>query len=74
MTGYLARSFQYFADGSVGDSGRNLLAVEANRWRKLGDITDIPKYENGRTNICINCLILGLKGDYLKCNNISFGL
>ena len=74
MTGYLARSFQYFADGSVSDSGRNLLAVEANRWRKLGDITDVPKYENGRTEYLYQLFDFRFeKGNYLKCNNISFG-
>nr|WP_305145471.1 SusC/RagA family TonB-linked outer membrane protein [Butyricimonas paravirosa] len=75
MTGHLARSFQYYASGgTAGATARNLLKIEANRWKKPGDITDIPKYGTSRTEYLYQLFDFRFeKGDYLKCNNISLG-
>ena len=75
MTGHLARSFQYYASGgTAGASAKNLLKIEANRWRKPGDQTDIPKYGTSRTEYLYQLFDFRFeKGDYLKCNNISLG-
>ena len=75
MTGHLARSFQYYASGgTAGASAKNLLKIEANRWRKPGDATDIPKYGTSRTEYLYQLFDFRFeKGDYLKCNNISLG-
>ena len=51
-----------------------MLKIEANRWRKLGDQTDIPKYGTSRAEYLYQLFDFRFeKGDYLKCNNISFG-
>lgn len=74
MTGHRIRSFQYFNDGTVSESGRNVIVTEANRWRKPGDITDVPRYVNGRSEYLYQVFDFRFeKGNYLKCNNISFG-
>lgn len=75
MTGHLIRSFQtYTSGGNVNASARNVLAIEANRWRKPGDITTIPKYENGRTEYLYQLFDFRFEdGSYLKWNNLSFG-
>ena len=74
MTGFLSRSYLDYNKGTVMNSGRNLLRVEANRWRKPGDDTDVPKYENGRTEYIYQLFDIRFeKGNFLKCNNISLG-
>ena len=75
MTGHLARSFQYYVSGgTTSASARNLLKIEANRWRKPGDMTDVPKYGTSRTEYLYQLFDFRFeKGDYLKCNNISLG-
>ena len=75
MAGHLARSFQYYSKGgTVSASAKNLLAVEANRWRKPGDITNIPKYGTDRTEYLYQLFDFRFeKGNFVKCNNISFG-
>ena len=74
MTGHLARSFQYYSGGTAYAAAKNVLKIEANRWRKLGDQTDIPKYGTSRTEYLYQLFDFRFeKGDYLKCNNISFG-
>ena len=74
MTGHLARSFQYYSGGTAYASAKNVLKIEANRWRKPGDITEIPKYGSSRTEYLYQLFDFRFeKGDYLKCNNISLG-
>ncbi len=74
MTGHLARSFQYYSGGTANASAKNVLKIEANRWRKPGDETNIPKYGTSRTEYLYQLFDFRFeKGDYLKCNNISLG-
>ena len=74
MTGHLARSFQYYSGGTAYAAAKNVLKIEANRWRKPGDLTDIPRYDTGRTEYLYQLFDFRFeKGDYLKCNNISLG-
>lgn len=62
MTGHLARSFQYYVSGgTTSASARNLLKIEANRWRKPGDMTDVPSMVLAGPSTCTNCLISVLR-------------
>ena len=48
--------------------------MELNRWRKPGDITDVPKYETSRTSYLYDIYDFRFEnGAFLKCNNVSFG-
>ena len=75
MGGHKIRSFQsYTSNGNVYASSKNVLAMELNRWRKPGDITDIPKYETSRTSYLYDIYDFRFEnGAFLKCNNVSFG-
>lgn len=75
MGGHKIRSFQsYSGNGNVYASGRNVLAQELNRWRKPGDITNIPKYETSRTSYLYDIYDFRYDtGEFLKCNNVSLG-
>lgn len=73
MTGHKIRSFER-AGTPVGISENNVLATEANRWRKPGDITTVPAYSTGRTEYLYQVFDFRFEnGSFLKCNNISFG-
>lgn len=71
MAAYYASS----AGGSVSSAGENVLKKEVGRWRKPGDITDIPGYSTEEyPSIRKDWYDLKLeKGDFLKCNEISLG-
>lgn len=74
MADFFARSYLEYNKGTVGNSARNVLALEANRWRNPGDITNVPKYVNGRSEYVYQIFDIRFeRGDYLKCNNISMG-
>lgn len=64
------------AGGVVSAASQNVLKKEATRWRKPGDITDIPVYSSGGEYSSLNSEWYDLKlesGDFLKCTSISFG-
>lgn len=75
MGGHKIRSFQAYAvGGNVNASSQNVLAMEANRWRKPGDVTDIPKYESFTTSYLKDIYDFRYEdGAFLKCNNVSLG-
>ncbi len=77
MTGHLIPSFQSMTStgGDIYNSEHNVLAIEANRWRKPGDVTDKPRYRVGENSSYLYDIydFRFEKGDYLKCTNISLG-
>lgn len=77
MTGHYIKSFQSFNDSddyTVYASQRNVLPVEANRWRNPGDMTNIPGYSTSRIEYIYQVMDAKFeKGRFLKCNNISLG-
>ena len=75
MGGHKLRSFQsYTSNGNVYAAAQNVLSMEANRWRKPGDMTDVPKYELGRTSYLYDIYDFRYEdGAYMKCNNVSLG-
>ena len=75
MTGHKIESFKSF-HGSLMDAARlNQLKTEINRWRKPGDITDVPKYSTDRNSISLLEITDDKleSGNYLKCNVVSLG-
>lgn len=75
MTGHKIKSFKSF-NGSLADASRlNQLKTEANRWRKPGDITNVPKYTTDRNTISLLEITDDKleSGNYLKCNVVSLG-
>lgn len=74
MTGHLIPSFQSYSQNTAYGSERNVLKTEANRWRKVGDVTNIPKYSINQTAYVYQLFDYKYeKGNFLKCNNISMG-
>ena len=72
MAAYYATS----AGGMVSSANQNVLRKEATRWRKPGDMTDIPVYSSGGSFSSLYSEWYDLKlekGDYLKCTSISLG-
>ena len=64
------------AGGMVSSASQNVLRKEATRWRKPGDMTDIPVYSSGGSFSSLYSEWYDLKlekGDYLKCTSISLG-
>lgn len=64
------------AGGSVSAASQNVLKKEATRWRKPGDVTDIPGYssEGSFSSLYSEWYDLKLeKGDFLKCTSMSIG-
>ena len=62
--------------GSVSAAKQNVLKKEASRWRKPGDITDVPGYSSEGTFSSLYSEWYDLKlerGDFLKCTSISLG-
>ncbi len=75
MTGHKIESFKSF-NGSLANASRlNQLKTEANRWRKPGDITNVPKYSTDRNSISLLEITDDKleSGNYLKCNVVSLG-
>ena len=75
MAGHLIPSFQSMtSSGDIYATSQNVLAMEANRWRKPGDITDKPKYQSDNSSYLYDIYDFRFeKGNYLKCTNISLG-
>lgn len=75
FTGHIIDSYRTrFNGNTVYQASGNVLAEEANRWRKAGDITTIPRYSTSLT--ARNTFFFDdnyESGNYLKCTNISFG-
>ena len=62
--------------GSIEMASMNVLKKEANRWRKPGDITDMPRYNTSSMSSSLQTDWYDRKlesGDYLKCAEISLG-
>lgn len=75
MTGHKIKSFKSYNGSLMNASRLNQLKTEANRWRKPGDITNVPKYTTSTTTLSL-LEITDDKledGSYLKCNLISLG-
>ena len=75
MAGHLIQSFQSMTSGGdIYATSQNVLALEANRWRKPGDVTDKPKYQESNSSYLYDIYDFRFeKGNYLKCTNISLG-
>ena len=75
MTGHTIKSFKSYNGSLMNASRLNQLKTEANRWRKPGDITNVPKYTTSTATLSL-LEITDDKledGSYLKCNLISLG-
>ena len=75
MTGHKIKSFKSYNGSLMNASRLNQLKTEANRWRKPGDITNVPKYTTSTATLSL-LEITDDKledGSYLKCNLISLG-
>lgn len=75
MTGHKIESFKSYNGSLMNASRLNQLKTEANRWRKPGDITNVPKYTTSTATLSL-LEITDDKledGSYLKCNLISLG-
>ena len=75
MTGHKIESFKSYNGSLMNASRLNQLKTEANRWRKPGDITNVPKYTTSTTTLSL-LEITDDKledGSYFKCNLISLG-
>lgn len=75
MAGHKIKSFNSNDRGKSMDlAGQNQYITEVNRWRKPGDITDVAGYSTNYTSYVQNFFDSKLEsGNYVKCNNISFG-
>lgn len=75
MAGHKIESFKSFHGSLVDASRLNQLKTEINRWRKPGDITDVPKYSTDRNSIALLEITDDKleSGNYLKCNVVSLG-
>ena len=77
MTGHKITAAYYAsaAGGSVASASQNVLRKEASRWRKPGDITDVPAYSTDEyPSLRSNWYDLKLEnGNFLKCTGISLG-
>lgn len=60
----------YFTGGQYPTRGK--YAVNLTRWQKPGDITTIPKYVYGQTNVAVGERLL-YRGDYIRLRNITIG-
>lgn len=75
MTGHKIKSFKSYNGSLMNASRLNQLKTEVNRWRKPGDITNVPKYTTSTATLSL-LEITDDKledGSYLKCNLISLG-
>ena len=74
MAGHKIKSFESSHGVQLSAAKYNQLAQELYRWRKVGDITNIPAYtvnSNASSNYFFSSQVES--GNYLKCNNISLG-
>ena len=69
-TGHMIRSFNTFKD----PDSQNRHVNDLNRWRKPGDITNVPRLTQLKGLYTFYMFDWGLeKGDYLKCGYVSLG-
>lgn len=67
----------YFASsnsGSISSAAKNVLVTEAHRWRKPGDVTDVPAYSTSGMSSSLRTDWYDRKlenGSYLKCSQIT---
>ncbi|MDD6507156.1 MAG: SusC/RagA family TonB-linked outer membrane protein [Prevotellaceae bacterium] len=77
MTGHLITSAYYsVATGSISSASLNVHPLEAYRWRKPGDITNVPAYNTSGLSSSLQTDYYDRKlekGDFLKCTQISLG-
>lgn len=74
MAGHKIKSFFSSSSNPLYDARRNQLASEQNRWRKPGDVTDVPVYSTTAGAFSKYFFDNQLEsGNYLKCTNISLG-
>lgn len=77
MLGHKITSAYYaVAGGSVSSASKNAHPMEMNRWRKPGDITNVPGYNTSGMSSSLQSDYYDLKlekGDYMKCTEISLG-
>lgn len=78
MLGHKITSAYYAvaSSGSIFTASKNAHPREANRWRKPGDITDVPGYNTSGMSSSLQTDFYDRKlesGDYLKCTEISLG-
>jgi len=78
MLGHKITSAYYAvsSSGSISSASKNVHPLEANRWRKPGDITDVPGYNTSGLSSSLQTDFYDRKlesGDYLKCTEISLG-
>ena len=68
--------FSVAGTGSIAAAGQNVLKQEATRWRKAGDITDMPGYNISGMASSLQSDWYDRKlerGDFIKCSEISLG-
>ena len=53
MTGHKIKSFKSYNGSLMNASRLNQLKTEANRWRKPGDITNVPKYTTSTATLSL---------------------
>ena len=69
-TGHMIKSFNTFKD----PDSQNRHVNDLNRWRKAGDITNVPRLTQLKGLWTFYMFDWGLeKGDYLKCGYMSLG-
>ena len=78
MAGHKITSAYYSVanGGSFSSASQNVLKQEFNRWRKPGDITDMPGYSTTGNVASLQTDWYDRKlesGDFLKCTEISLG-
>lgn len=77
MVGHKITSAYYsVATGSISSASLNVHPLEAYRWRKPGDITNIPGYNTTGLSSSLQTDYYDRKlekGDYMKCTQISLG-
>lgn len=78
MAGHKIQSAYYSvaAGGSIYSASQNVLKEEANRWRKPGDITNMPGYNLTGVTPSLSTDMYDRKledGSFLKCSEITLG-
>lgn len=76
MMGHQITSAYYASgnSGSIGSAAKNVLVLEMYRWRKPGDITDVPAYNTSGSSSSLMSDYYDRKledGSYLKCSAIT---
>lgn len=74
MAKHKIRSFYAYSSNPLYDADKNQLASEQNRWRRPGDITDVPAYTTSTNSFSSYFFDNQIEsGNYMKCTNISLG-